>query len=76
MLKNGQAYFKNIAVWASQDFQSIFGHFPTLHINECVKSKANHSQTDGLLSLGEPLKTKNTSMTIIFIDSLYKDQKS
>ena len=76
MLKNDQAYFKNIAVWTSQDFQSIFGHFSTLHINECVKSKANHSQTDELLSLGEPLKTKKTSLTIFVINSLYKDQKS
>ena len=30
MLKNGQTYFKNLAVFTPQDFQSMFGHFSTL----------------------------------------------
>ena len=30
MLKNGQTYFKNLAVLAPQDFESMFGHFSTL----------------------------------------------
>ena len=30
MLKNGQTYFKNIAVFTPQDFESMFGHFSTL----------------------------------------------
>ena len=29
LLKNGQTYFKNLAVQALPDFQSIFDHFPT-----------------------------------------------
>ena len=27
MLKNGQTYFKNLAVFTAQDFQSMFDHF-------------------------------------------------
>ena len=30
MLKNGQTYFKNLAVFTPQDFKSMFGHFSTL----------------------------------------------
>ena len=30
MLKNGQTYIKNIAVFTPQDFKSMFGHFSTL----------------------------------------------
>ena len=30
MLKNGQTYFKNLAVFTPQDFYSMFGHFSTL----------------------------------------------
>ena len=30
MLKNGQTYFKNFAVFTPQDFKSMFGHFSTL----------------------------------------------
>ena len=29
ILKNGQTHFKNLAVWTSEDFKSIFGHFPS-----------------------------------------------
>ena len=36
MLKNGQTYFKNLAVWTPQDFESMFGHFSTLW-NEGLK---------------------------------------
>ena len=30
MLKNGQTYFKNLAVFTPQDFKIMFGHFSTL----------------------------------------------
>ena len=30
ILKNDQTYFKNLPVWAPQDFWSRFGHFSTL----------------------------------------------
>ena len=30
MLKNNQTYFKNLAVFTPQDFESMFGHFSTL----------------------------------------------
>ena len=33
MLKNGQTYFKNLAVSTPQDFKSMFGHFSIL----CMK---------------------------------------
>ena len=33
MLKNGQTYFKNLAVSTPQDFKNMFGHFLTL----CMK---------------------------------------
>ena len=33
MLKNDQIYFKNLAVFTTQDFQGMFGHFSTL----CMK---------------------------------------
>ena len=32
MLKNGQTYFKNLAVWTAQDFKSIFGHFSVTYV--------------------------------------------
>ena len=32
MLKNGQTYFKNLAVWTRQDFYSMLGHFLTLYM--------------------------------------------
>ena len=31
MLKNGQTYFKYLAVFTPQDFSSMFGHFSTLY---------------------------------------------
>ena len=31
MLKNGQRYYKNLAVFAPPDFKSIFDHFLVLH---------------------------------------------
>ena len=30
MVKNGQTYYKNLAVFTPQDFYSMFGHFSTL----------------------------------------------
>ena len=30
MLKNGQTYFKNITVWISRNFKSMFDHFSTI----------------------------------------------
>ena len=33
MLKNGQTYFKNFAVFTPQDFKAMFGYFSTL----CMK---------------------------------------
>ena len=33
MLKNGQTYFKNLAVFKTKDFKNMFGHFSTL----CIK---------------------------------------
>ena len=30
ILQNGQTYFKNLAVWTPQDFQSMFDYFATL----------------------------------------------
>ena len=30
MLKNGQTYFKNLAVFTPHNFKSMFGHFSTL----------------------------------------------
>ena len=36
MLKNGQAYFKNIAMWTLQNFYSMFGHFFNI-LHERVK---------------------------------------
>ena len=35
MLKNGQAYFKNLAMQSPQDFKSMFNHFPTLKVQSC-----------------------------------------
>ena len=32
MLQNGQTYFKNLAVWTSQEF--MFGHFTILCMKE------------------------------------------
>ena len=37
MLKNGQTYFKNLAVFTPQDFSSMLGHFSTL----CNKGLSN-----------------------------------
>ena len=31
MLKNGQTYLKNLAVFTPQDFKGNFGHFSTLY---------------------------------------------
>ena len=28
-LKNGQTHFKNLTLWTTQNFQSMFGHFST-----------------------------------------------
>ena len=28
-LKNGQTHFKNLSLWTTQNFQSMFGHFST-----------------------------------------------
>ena len=32
MLKNGQTYFKNLAVLALQDFKSMFDYISTLYV--------------------------------------------
>ena len=40
-LKNGQTYFKDLAVRASEDFKNMFGHFSTLcmkGLNEDVRT--------------------------------------
>ena len=43
MLKNGQTYFKNLAVFTSQDFKSMFGHF-SKSFDACAKSnKKNYT---------------------------------
>ena len=39
MLKNNQTYFHNLAVFTIQDFDSVFGHFPTL----CIKALSSIS---------------------------------
>ena len=39
MLKNGQTYFKNLAVFTPQDFKSLFGYFSTLW-NKGLKNEA------------------------------------
>ena len=36
MLKNGQTYVKNLAVFTPQDFQSIFDHFSTLSMKGLI----------------------------------------
>ena len=56
MLKNGQTYFKNFAVFIPQDFQSIFGHFSTLwnkgiklkHQNPEIYSREKHEYYSSL----------------------------
>ena len=37
MLKNGQTYFKNLAVWTPQDFLNMFNHYSTLCMKEIKK---------------------------------------
>ena len=39
MLKNGQTYFKNLAVFIPQDFLSMFDHFSTLDMKQGVKDQ-------------------------------------
>ena len=34
MLKNGQTYFKDLAVFIPQDFLSMFDHFSTSYMKE------------------------------------------
>ena len=41
--ENGQTYFKNLAMFATQDFESMFGHFATFmgeRVNEFVTAVA------------------------------------
>ena len=38
ILLKGQTYFKNLAVFTSQDFKSIFGHFTTLFMKGLKES--------------------------------------
>ena len=40
MLNNGQTYFRNLAVFTPQDFQSMFGHFTTLCMKGLIRPLA------------------------------------
>ena len=46
MLKNGQKYFKNLAVFTPQDFSSMFGHFSTV-----MKYRVNEKTVSMLLKV-------------------------
>ena len=48
MLKNGQTYFKNLAVFTPQDFKSMFGHFSILCNKGFNKIAELHSNLEGL----------------------------
>ena len=47
MFKNGQRYFKNLAIGTPQDLESIFDHFSTL----CITSQACSKLSDWITSL-------------------------
>ena len=51
VLKNGQTYFKNLAVWTPQDFQSMFGHFSTLWNKGLIKRLFQFLRDDIMLDL-------------------------
>ena len=41
ILKNGQTYFENLAVWRPQVFQSMFGHFSILGLSYSDETQQN-----------------------------------
>ena len=38
-LKNGQTYYKNLAMWTTQDFKSMFSHFSKLYMKWLIPSR-------------------------------------
>ena len=47
MLNNGQAYYKNLAVFTPQDFKSMFGLFTTICIKRLSRLKFELRRTTG-----------------------------
>ena len=57
MFKNGQTYFKNLAVFTLQDFKSIFDHFLSLWIKGLTILWTLYIEglTDALMTLSHKL---------------------
>ena len=69
MLKNGQAYFKNLAVCKPQDFSIKFGHFST----SCIEGQNIKCKCNSFMALQKQLRNCTNRKSNIRVRSLTRE---